>query len=364
MSVVSCVLLLAIAFCQPVFAQDGTTRLVPDGQWQPFGAIPVDQAGAGRRGYAFPGESADVTPSGENQIALHAVASNNFFREETGAFLITQRYETHTLGLDVRRGLKIGRVPRFELGAQVQLSERDGGFLNGFISGFESLCLSLSGVEAAKNQWRTGPATLPQGTLMTKDGRTIYRGAGNGAGPGDVSFVAKMLLRDGAPSSRTTRVAVRIGVNASAASAFAEGNFAGLGASVERKLLRWTAFHGDVRATLPLDRVSQWNLPLRRRAFGFSAGQEFRLSSHSSGTVQLDGHTTPYLPTGTTAFDKGYGSITMGFGHRFTKGRNTLVSQIYVRENMNLPFRVRWNVDPDASFGIKFTIRPALHLER
>ena len=35
-----------------------------------------------------------------------------------------------------------------------------------------------------------------------------------------------------------------------------------------------------------------------------------------------------------------------------------VVSQIYARENMNLPFAVRWNTDPDASFGIKITLRP------
>jgi len=33
------------------------------------------------------------------------------------------------------------------------------------------------------------------------------------------------------------------------------------------------------------------------------------------------------------------------------------VAQLYARENMNLPFRVRWNADPDLSVGIKFSIR-------
>jgi hypothetical protein len=34
------------------------------------------------------------------------------------------------------------------------------------------------------------------------------------------------------------------------------------------------------------------------------------------------------------------------------------VSQLDVRENMNLPFRVRWNTEPDASFGIKISFHP------
>jgi hypothetical protein len=89
------------------------------------------------------------------------------------------------------------------------------------------------------------------------------------------------------------------------------------------------------------------------QTLGFSAGPELRLSRDSSVSVQIDGNTTPYLPTGTTAFDKDYGSITIGLGHRFHAGPTAIVSQIYARENMNLPFRVRWNTDPDASFGIK-----------
>jgi hypothetical protein len=122
--------------CQPAFAQDGTppSEDAPSGQWAPLGQVPVDQAGAGRRGYAIAGEGADVAAPGTNQIALHTVAANNFFREQTNDFLITQRYETHTLALDLRRGIATPIFHRVELGAQVQLSERDGGFLNGFIS--------------------------------------------------------------------------------------------------------------------------------------------------------------------------------------------------------------------------------------
>jgi len=33
-----------------------------------------------------------------------------------------------------------------------------------------------------------------------------------------------------------------------------------------------------------------------------------------------------------------------------------VTAQIYLRENMNLPFQVRWNTDPDLSVGLKATI--------
>ena len=36
--------------------------------WEPFGQVPVDQAGAGRRGYSLPGESTDVLDPGAKQL--------------------------------------------------------------------------------------------------------------------------------------------------------------------------------------------------------------------------------------------------------------------------------------------------------
>jgi len=104
-----------------------------------------------------------------------------------------------------------------------------------------------------------------------------------------------------------------------------------------------------------------WNLPLRRMAYGFSAGPELKVSRNSSLNLQIDGSSTPYLPTGTLAFDKGYGDITFGYGHRFKVGPREVTTQLYVRENMNMPFQVRWNTDPDLAVGIKATIR-SLHL--
>jgi hypothetical protein len=369
LSIETSLLLCALALPRPVVGQEvappGLAPTTIEGrspQWEPLGQLPVDQAGAGRRGYAVPGESTEVAAPGTDRIAIHTVAANNFYREQNDDFLITQRFETHTLALDYRRGFKVGVFPRFELGAQIQLSERDGGFLNGFISGFEGLSLSLSGKESAKNMLRTSAGTAPPlGTVITKDGGLLYQGAGSGSGIGDFSVVAKALLRDGDPSSSTTRVAARVAVNVSGTSEFAEGNFVGAGVSMDKKLLNWAAIHSDVRANLALDRMSQWNLPLKRLSFGFSAGPEFRLARNTSASAQIDGSTTPYLPTGTLAFDKGYGSITLGVGHRFRAGRTAIVSQVYARENMNLPFRVRWNTDPDMSLGIKITIRPASH---
>jgi hypothetical protein len=358
------VLLLA----RPVVAQDspptGDTATSIDslGQWTPTGQLPVDQAGAGLRGYVLSGESTEVGGPGTDQISIHAVAANNFYREQTDDFSISQRYETHAIALGYRRGFRVWRFPGFELGGQVQLTERDRGFMNGFIAGSENFLARLTGQASARNPFRRDVGTEPPlGTLMTKGGQPVYRGAGNGAGFGDFSVVAKALLRDGTPSSGRTRVAVRVAANMSGKSAFTEGNFAGIGVSLDKKVLPWAAFHGDVRASFLLDRMSPWNLPLKHASLGFSAGPELKLSRNSSASMQIDGSTTPYLPTGTTAFDKGYGDITLGLSHRFGTSRRQFVAHAYLRENMNLPFRVRWNTDPDLSLGIKLTVRSAPH---
>ena len=326
------------------------------GTWVPIGPVPVDQAGAGLRGYVIAGEGTDVAAAGGSEIFLHAVAANNFYREQTERFSISQRYETHTLAFGYRRGFRAGRIPRLELGGQLQLTESDRGFMNGFISGTEDVLAKLTGQQSARNPFRQDGLQPPLGTQVIDAGRILYQAGGSGSGLGDLSFVAKALVRDGAPSSSRTRVAVRVDVNVSGTSEFTEGDFAGVGVSVDRKVLRWAALHGDLRSTFLFDRASAWHLPLKRGSLAFSAGPELRLSASNSGSIQIDGSTTPYLSTATTALDRGYGDIVLGFSHRSVAGQRQIITAAYLRENMNLPFRVRWNTDPDLALGIKITI--------
>ncbi len=323
-------------------AQDAAPR-----EWAPFGPAPVDQAGAGRRGYTLPGEGADVLAAGAHQWSIHAVGANNFYVEDN-AITISQRSESHSIAVEFRRGFRPARWPRVEVGAQVQFSESDAGMLNGFISGFEDF------VHAPLRSRVT--ALQPLGTAVWKDGRPLYQSSGEGSGFGDVSLVAKAALRDAAPSSRRTRVAARLAVNIAGSPQFTLGTFAGAGLSVDRKATGWLALHADVRGSVVLDRVSVWTLPLRRGVFAFSLGPELRLAADTSLNLQLDGSTTPYQPTGSIGLDANYADVTLGVNHRFTHGRHPAAVQVYARENMNMPFRVRWNTDPDFAIGLKLTI--------
>jgi hypothetical protein len=323
------------------------------GRWVPLGPPPVDQAGSGRRGYVLAGEDSDVTGPRSNRFSIHAVAANAFYREETSEFLITRRYEAHSLALDYRRGFAPQGFPRFELGGHVQLHQSDDGFLNGFIFGMERFLASLSGQKSAVNGLRRRDGTLPPlGTWIERRGSPIYVHDGSGSGVGDVYATAKIALLDFDPSSRAPRVSARIGMNVAGRSDFTEGNYVGAGISLDQKVSEVMAVHGDIRVTRVLDETSVWNLPLKPWTYGFSLGPEFRLPKQSALNIHIDGSSTPYPSTGALAFDKGYGSVTLGLGRRF----GPVTAQLYFRENMDLPFSVRWNTDPDLSIGLRIKV--------
>ena len=83
----------------------------------------------------------------------------------------------------------------------------------------------------------------------------------------------------------------------------AAANFVGAGLSLDKKLNEWVAFHTDVRASLTLDSVSAWGLPLSRTGAGFSIGPELRVAENTSLNLQYDGSSSPYQPTGSVALD-------------------------------------------------------------
>ncbi|MCC7416817.1 MAG: hypothetical protein IT176_06705 [Acidobacteria bacterium] len=338
-------LALVLAFAPAVFAQ----------AWEPMGPLPVDQAGAGRRGYVIASDSAKVVPPGASRIALHAVAANNFFREETDAFLITQRYEVHTLGIAVRHGFGTKRMP-LEAGVQIQLHESGAGMLNGFVAGVENLWSSLTDRAAANVRKREAGSALPFGTVVVRNGRPMYLAPGAAAGVGDLSLVLKAQLRGVESGGRGPRLAARAGANLSGAQAFTQGNFAGAGLSVEQRIGRRAALHGDARVAVLFDRISSWGLPLRRATVAFSVGPEIGIAGQTSLSAQIDGSTTPYVAAGASAFDEAYGAVTLGLSHRFGRGPRHLIVRGYARENMMLPLRIRMNSDPDLAVGIEATI--------
>src|SRR4029077_3942769 len=115
------------------------------------------------------------------------------------------------------------------------------------ILGVERAWSAFSGSESATNVWRTREPSLAPGTLIVKDGRPLYQAPGTGSGLGDFALTVKALVVDAAPQTRAARVAARVSLNVAGSSAFTQGNFAGAGFSVDKKVAEWMAMHGDVR---------------------------------------------------------------------------------------------------------------------
>lgn len=351
-------LLPNVALAQaPVSSPSAPPSSGGEGNWEPLGQLPVDGAGAGRRGYTLPAEDTGVTPPGVNRFWLHAVMSNNLYGEETKNFRVSVRYETQTAALGFSRGFKLGKVPRVDIGGQIQVNRRGTGVLNGFIAGFEDFWVGLTGNEGSKSALREPGAALPPlGTEIAPSGRPVYRDD-VGSGFGDVYLVGRLALADGAPSSRAPRAAARMALNIAGPARFSSGNFLGYGLSVDTKLVSRLAAQGDLRITFPLGRTSASGLPLKPVLVGFSIGPELGLTRNASISVRYSGDGTPYEPTGTKAFDTGYGDVSLGFGYRARLGTRAVVTQVYARENLVLPLLVRPNIDPDLSLGVKISIR-------
>jgi hypothetical protein len=340
----TCVLTVLLLVARGANAQDREGS-----PWEPFGPAPVDEAGSAGRGYALGGEGSDVLKPGVSQLSLHNVFANYFYLENRGDFTISQRFEEHTLALDYQRGVRVRTWPRFELSAQLQVHESDAGILNGFITGFEDF------VHAPLR--RNLPEPPPPGMSIVQNGRVVYQAPINGAGVGDLSLVVKAPLRDRDARSRATQVALRVAVNVRGASMFTAGNFVASGLSIGRKMTERIALHGDVRVSVPLDHMGVWHLPLKREVVAYSWGSEFRVANHTSFDVQVDNSTSPYHTTGSIGLDANYGNIDLAVSHRFTASGHHVIAQAYAQENMNMPFKVRWNMDPDLTIGLKFTIR-------
>ena len=194
--------------------------------WAPIGPAPAE-ADSGGRGYVVADDTSDVLDPGVSEVSLDSGIANYFYLDNSRDVSISQRFETHTLALDYRRGVKLHKGPRLEWGAQLQVHESDGGILNGFITTFEDL------VHASLRSKLAVPP--PPGMSIIQNDRVVYQAPANSRGFGDVSLVVKAPLRDRDVRSRATRVAVRVSANVRGASTFTAGNFIGSGISIDQK---------------------------------------------------------------------------------------------------------------------------------
>lgn len=332
----------------------GTPVFVP---FQPKGPLAVDRVVV-NRGYSYPGEGAQVLRPGQIRATVHADASNFITREESSGFKLYKKYETHTLGFELRQGFELGGL-NMEAGARLAGHSNSEGFLNGAVEWFERMMSSIGDSDSPTNDDRFGPDPMrAEEFRLEKNGELLRYYDGHGRGLGDVLLTAKALLHKGDPASRATRWAARLAANlATGADEFSNGNYLGAGVSFEHMLGESVALHGDVRATFPLDAHDSAGLALRRAALGGRAGLEFKLTERTSFLPQVDVYQTPFHHTGLEGYDRDYGAFSFGLNHLVTAGSWDALVQFFVRQNFEpWPFRFHSNLDPDVQFALVVTL--------
>ena len=324
--------------------------------WDSLGPLPVDRAGL-KRGYNLPGEGAAILPKGRTEFSAQLACSNFIYREIQPAGFVEQRYETHSLGLGVRRGVRVAQFPAFEVGGQVQVHRNTGGVLNGFIAGVERGAASVFGSPNAMNPDRFGSDPVKRGYRVVVGGKQRRWDDGAGAGLGDLFLSAKASLRESAKGWPTS-TAVRLALNLATGDArFTQGNYLGLGASAQQTLAEWISAFLDLRASVPLDKTDALGLPLKNLVPGGTAGLAIRLRDDTSLGLQLDGDLTPYRNTGMRYFDNHNGALTIGVRRRLKAGDSIMNIQLYGRQNVNLKnLRMEGTSDPDFSIGLRVSV--------
>lgn len=333
------------------------------------GALPVDWDGD-RRGHALPpdAEAGRVLGEGKTAVDVMGVSSNYIYGGCRGNECYSERYEGETLGLDVRKGLRVDGTP-VEVGLRLKAHKDGVGFQNRMIEGVEK---SLH----AANPGRFGTSTespLPHGGFWTRDGATIRNYDGYGSSVGDVLASAKIALLNGEGDGWAPRVAARLALNVATASReFTRGNYAGAGLGVTQRLTRNLTLNGELRATQSLDKTDVLGLPLKQGPVpGFTLALTEALSESSAIVLQIDKNVSPYKAAAgeVPAYGESDDGLSIGYTKILkTSGGKSYIVQVWERENViyhpptsdsnvltNLLSRVRFtgNQAPDNQLGVR-----------
>jgi hypothetical protein len=106
-----------------------------------------------------------------------------------------------------------------------------------------------------------------------------------------------------------------------------------MGLSVEERIWPWLTLHGDLRATIPLDRHDVWGFRLEPFAYGATAGLEFALGETTSFVVQGDWNSSPFDHTGFHGLDGAYSGVTLGFNQLLRIFGKPVLLRFFAREN-------------------------------
>lgn len=230
------------------------------------------------------------------------------------------KFETVRVGLFLRYGL----TDRLEIGMEIPMLHRYGGFMEGPIKGVENATTGLSPPRKALGN-------TSYAFNISNGERTLFKGSEGATGLGDLSFFGKyQLLKE---TSVLPAMSLRVAVKAptgDTAEVFGSGHpDAGVGLALEKTLTDHWIVYVNVNGVFPTGRIA--GLGLQPVVSGLAA-IEYLWTENFSITAQFDYYSPPFHGTGTRVLDKGVTESVLGVSYRILPG---LLWQLYGVENLD-----------------------------
>ncbi len=268
----------------------------------------------------MPGERAAVLRRGDFDVRLELANTATVAKDSEEQAEVTMKFETVRAGLFLRYGL----TDRLEIGAEVPVLHRYGGFMEGAIKSVEN---ATTGVAPA----RKALGDTPYAFNISNGGRTMFKGSDGATGLGDVSFFGKyqLLKETSALPAMSLRVAVKAPTG-DTAEVFGSGHpDAGIGLALEKAFAAHWIVYMNVNGIFPTGRIA--GLDLQPVINGMVA-VEYLWTENFSITTHFDYYSPPFHGTGTRVLDKGVTEAVLGVSYRVLPG---LLWQLYAVENLD-----------------------------
>ena len=250
----------------------------------------------------LPFERAAVLRPGAFAVRLETAESNEIATEQ-GDVEALLKFETNRTVL----GASIGVYSRLEVGVDVPMISRFGGFMDPLINGVEGL---FGQVNPERELF---PDNVFGGFSVSRFGTELFDGPKQQFELGDIWFSTKYELWRPA---RLPLLSVRGAVKAptgSASGVFGSGNpDVGLGFAAEYQACSWLMLYQNLAVIFPVGPITAGNLsldPFATEGFGF----ELRLADWASFLFQQEAYSSPMHGTGTPILDGTAVELAAGF---------------------------------------------------
>ena len=270
---------------------------------------------------SLPGDRAAVVKPGTLDVRLELAETASIYNDNNlPQSSVTVKFETLRSGLFLR----YGATNRLELGLEVPVLYRYGGFMDGAITATERATTGLNPARAALNNTSFV-------FNVNRHGQTIMSGGPGAMGLGDTTLMSKyQLLTEGAGMPAVSlRGAVKLPTG-DQTDFFGSGSpDFGVGLAVEKLVAGRWILHSNVTGVVPTGTIA--GIGLRPTLSGLVA-IEYLWSKNLSITVHFDYYSSPFKSTGISVFDKGVTETVAGFSYRVAPH---FLWQVYGVENLD-----------------------------